>query len=354
MKILLTDRTMNGHRKIYMKCLSKIPKAEFYVLAPENIGVDASHFTKYRMSGKLKSARSYISWIRQIKRIVRENGVDVVHILDGDSVMRWFGAGFGSIGAPKLVITYHHFFAGKARKLSYRLMCGGKSRMCVAHTESVKKALQACGVNNITRCEYPAFDFADIADCDSVAAKKKMGVFPGTPVIGIIGGMSSYKNIIPFLETLQRCSSDFHLLICGRTGEVSEEEIRKATKSYQDRVTLKLKYLSKEEYEEAVVASDIIYCIYNHEFDGASGPLTDGVCAKKMILSCSHGSLGEIVRKYKLGVTAKCDDREDILRQTEQALKTAGNFQYSDIALKYRESLKPVLFQETYKRIYEC
>ena len=155
MKILLTDRTMNGHRKTYMEWLSRIPGAEFYVFAPENVGVNAAHYTEYCPSGELKTVSSYMDWIRKIKRIVREQSVDVVHILDGDSVMRWFGAGFGSIGAPRIVITYHHFFGGRARKLSYRLMCRGKSRVCVAHTESVEQALQACGVKNTACCEYP-------------------------------------------------------------------------------------------------------------------------------------------------------------------------------------------------------
>ena len=353
MKILLTDRTMNGHRKTYMEWLSRIPGEEFYVLAPENPGVDSTHFTEYSLSGNLKSINSYLDWIRQIKYVAKKNIVDIVHILDGDSVMRWFGIGFGSIDVPRMVITYHHFFFFFLRQISYRSMCRGESRVIVAHTEAVAKALRAYGIKNIARCEYPAFDFASIVGRDSATAKEKMGVPSKVPVIGIIGGMSSYKNIIPFLETMQNCSVNFHLLICGRTGEISEDDIRSVSEPYKDRVTLKLKYLSGDEYEEAIAASDIIYCIYGHEFNGASGPLTDGVCAKKIILSCSHGSLGAIVRENALGFTAECDDRADMLSKTERALHLVGSFHYNDAALKYRERLNPVLFQKTYKKIYE-
>lgn len=336
-----------------MKWLSRIPEIEFYILAPENVGVGEAYFTEYKSVKNLKAISSYLNWIRQIKCVVKENNVDVVHILDGDSVMQWFGMGFGYIGAPRMVITYHHFFAGKVRQISYWLMCRGKSRICTVHTEAVEKALRGYAIKNVERCEYPAFDFENISARNSIDSKERIGIPSEVPVIGIIGGMSSYKNIIPFLETMQECSVDFHLLICGKASEISEADIRKASEPYKDRVTLNLRYLSKEEYEEAITASDIIYCIYNHEFDGASGLLTDGVCAKKMILSCDHGSLGALVKEYALGFTAESNDKKDILRQTEQALHAVGKFRYSDTALKYREGLNPVLFQKTYKNIYE-
>ncbi len=352
MKVLLSERTLDGHRKTYMEWLAQIRGIEFYVLAPENPGIDGVRFTEMRQAGGLKSLKAYLKWVRQMREIVRRNQVDVVHILDGDSIMRWFGIGLGSIPAKQIIITYHHFFPGKLRKLSYRMMCRGTSRLCVAHTESVEHGIRHYGVKRVKLCEYPAFHFERIAKLDSVVCKTNWKLPTEIPVIGIIGGMCTYKNIIPFLETLQGCTSDFHLLICGDSGGISESEIRAAADAYRGRTTIKIRHLSEKEYEDAIGASDIIFCIYGHDFDGASGPLTDGVCAKKMILSCRHGSLGEIVTNHSLGLTAESSDREDMLRKTEKALSMVHEFTYNEEALRYRDGLRPLRFQEKYESIY--
>ena len=352
MRVLLAERALGGHRRTYMEWLSRMDGAEMFVLAPQNVGVEESHFFRFDSGIAGKSCKAYLAWIFQMRRIVKENRIDVVHILDGDSIMRYFGLGFACIGAKRMVITYHHFFQGWLRKLSYRRMCAGKNRACVGHTDSVCRALKKCGISNVARCAYPAFEFRSIACKDASACKRKFGLSEEVPVIGIVGGMMKYKNMIPFLETIQDCCTSFQLLLCGKAGDVTTEEIHQAVAPYQERVKSVLRTLTDEEYQEAIVASDITYCLYGHEFDGASGPLTDGVCARKMILSCKHGSLGEITSQNHLGVTAECDDRVEVLRQTELALSRAAGFQYSEVALRYRNSLDPACFLETYRRLY--
>lgn len=352
MKVLLCERSVDGHHKIYMEWLSKIPDIECYVLAPENVGVPIARFTQCAHCEDSKSMASYLEWVRQIRCVVKNNGIDVIHILDGDSIMRYFGLGFTSLGTKRIVITYHHFFPGMARKISYRMMCRGKTRSCVAHTESVHSALKAVGVKNVDKCEYPCFHFDRFASREPEKCKKRFGVPSDVPVIGIVGGMSPYKNMIPFLKTMQNCEENFHILICGKESGVKKEEIAEAVAPYADRVTANIRLLDQEEYEDAIVASDIIYCIYGHEFDGASGPLTDGVCAEKFILACKHGSLGEITSQNCLGLTAECEDSAQVLDQTVSALKQVKGFTYCEKAKRYREGLNPQVFQSVYWEIY--
>lgn len=352
MRVLLSERCFKGHRKIYMKWLSKIPDIEFYVLAPENIGVEEDHYYKYELTRGVKSLKDYLKWIILMKKIVKKENIDILHILDGDSIMRWFGLGISHIGVPKAVITYHHFFSGFARRISYRLLGRGMNRLCVAHTASVEQSLKSCGLKSVARCEYPAFSFDSIASRNPMECKIKYDIPLHVPTIGIIGGLNKYKNIIPFLEMLKDLDSDFYVLICGKDSEVTKDEIKKAIEPYSDRVTLCIKFLNEEEYKDAIVASDIIFCIYGYDFDGASGPLTDGVCAEKFILSCKHGSLGDIVSHNQLGLTADCSSKDDMLKQTKLAVRRANEFKYSDIANQYRDSLNPYIFQEVYKQIY--
>lgn len=353
MKVLLCERSLDGHRKIYLEQLSKIPTIDFYVYAPQNIGVKEDHYFELKWEKNLKSAKEYILWINHIKAIVKLYEIDIVHILDGDGLMRYLGVGFLSWDAKKLLITYHHFFPGTIRKISYRFMNIGKNSVSVVHTETLRKRFLSNGIKNVEVCTYPAFRFSSIAGRNTAECKSRLGIPQNIATIGIIGGMASYKNIIFFLKTLRKCQVRFHILIAGKmNGALFEEQLLDAINPYKENVTIIARKLTDDEYETAIVASDIIFCIYSRKFDGASGLLIDGVCAKKFILACEHGSLGKITSENMLGLTAECDDETAILNQTEIALTKGIGFKYCDAANKYRESLRPKNFIKRYTEIY--
>ncbi len=352
MKVLLCERNLGGHRKVYLKWLSQIEGLEFYSYAPENTGFPEDRYFPFPAGSDLRSYKEYISWVGQIRRIVKQNGIDVVHILDGDSLMRYFGYGLHMPGGCRVVITYHNFYSGLARRISYRLMNSGRNNSCVVHTGTLKRQMESAGLKQVAHCEYPAFEFYTMAGTDPAECKRSLGLCEDIPVIGIVGGLNKYKNILPFLRILGRCGKDFQLLICGKPSEVTGQEIEEAVAPYREKVHLLLRLLTDDEYRVAIAACDIIYSIYRRDFQGASGPLTDGVCCGKMILSSDHGSLGEITADHMLGITADVTDEGDILAKTESALDGALSFRYGEKAEAYRNSLKPEAFMETYKQIY--
>ena len=250
MKVLLSERNFNGHRKTYMEYLAKIQEVDFYVLAPENFGVESDHYFKYESIKETRNLKGYLNWILQMKTIAEEYQIEVVHILDGDSIMRWFGFGLSIIKAKKIIITYHHFFPGVMREVSYWLMCHNRKRWCVAHTVSVEQSLKKCGLKNVLHVEYPAFSFESIESRNSVLCKEKYKLPVDVPTIGVVGGLSTYKNIIPFLNVLSKVKEEFHLLICGKESGVNQEQLENAVRTYSDKVTMHIGFLSDDEYEE--------------------------------------------------------------------------------------------------------
>ncbi len=352
MKVLLCEKDFHGHRKGYLRWLSGIDGIDFFSFAPENTGLPDDRFFPFDDSIQINTFRDYAPWVKRIRQIALENRIDTVHILDGDSIMRHFGYGLQMPGGTRLLITYHNFYPGVARRISYRLMTLGKKHACVVHTESIKSQLRSIGVSDIFHCEYPSFDFERLSATDSAQSKREFGLSPDIPVIGIIGGLSSYKHILPFLRIMQGCRKEFQLLICGRPSDISPQEIENAAAPYKQKLHLIPRLLSEEEYRAAIAASDLIYSLYGTGFRGASGPLTDGVCCRKMILSCAHGSLSDMTSRHHLGVTADVTDDADILAKTETALSQALTFRYDETAEAYRALLKPGSFLATYKKIY--
>lgn len=93
-RVLLCERSLSGHRKQYLSWLASISDVEVFVCAPENIGMDTAHFMPLQPDEIGKNFRAYCLWVKKLRRIIQENNIDVVHILDGDSIMRYFGVGF--------------------------------------------------------------------------------------------------------------------------------------------------------------------------------------------------------------------------------------------------------------------
>lgn len=68
--------------------------------------------------------------------------------------------------------------------------------------------------------------------------------------------------------------------------------------------------MTDEEFEMAIQAVDAIVLPYRKTFNGASGPLGEGVAKGKMIIAANHGSLGDIVEKNHLGYTFESENIE--------------------------------------------
>ena len=352
LKVLLCERNFAGHRKIYFSYLKQIKNIDIYSYCPEKLD-NESFFCKYDEKNNLLG---YVKWILNIKKIVEDNKIDVVHILDGDSIMKYFGFLLNLIKCKKIIVTYHHLFSGKIRRISYKMMLKAKNRMAVVHTENVKKSLEKIINKEVQLCYYPSFDFDKIEKIDVLTAKNIWNCPVDIPTIGIIGGMCKYKNIIRFLNAVNEIDYEkinFHILICGKCVDITEKEIVEAIKSYKNHTTVLLRKLSDDEYQTAIVASDIIFNIYGKEFDGASGPMLDGIVAQKMILGCKHGSTGEIVEKNELGLISDCEDNDDIRNITENSLKMYSKFKYNELAENFKNELIPLNFQKKYNEIYK-
>ena len=88
-----------------------------------------------------------------------------------------------------------------------------------------------------------------------------------------------------------------------------------------------------------------------HRFDGASGPLTEGVNHKKMIIGPDHGSLGRIIEEHHLGYTF---ESENVL-SLHDVIKTAleDDFSYDETADEYRNSLSPDTMRKQYESLFD-
>lgn len=349
MKVLICEKSFKGHRKNYFEYLSSIDGIEIFGYGPENIGLDKGHFFKYDGKNNKYNIVLYLKWIGNIRKIVKEYNIELVHILDADTIMYFCGIGFSTIPA-KILLTYHHFYDVYYKKMTYHFML--RRAWGVVHTDRIKEEFEEIGINKIYVCNYPAFCYDILQKYNVASEKRRWNIDLSIPTIGIIGALNDYKNINEFLSIIRGSEKQFQVFIFGGICQIDEKELRHNISMLADKAVTYIKRPNDEEYLSAIVASDIIFCIYNKSFDGASGPLTDGVCTNKMILSCNHGSLGKIVSEHHLGYCADSENRLDILNKTEMAVEHLSSFSYDDTANAYKERLMPYHFRETYRHIY--
>lgn len=339
MKVLYVENLIMGHHFPYLQALSSSKEYESAVIIPTKAeGLSAKQYVFSKMDYHTKKISDYLECMHFIAKVAQEEQADIVHFLDGDKIMRYFGLGMGAIARKhRVVITYHHFFPGTVRKISYQLM--SRSRFPVVHTTEIQEAFHHYGLGHVTHIEYPSF-------LALPKAEKKNDV----PVIGMFGGTRYDKGLDILLAALAKVQSPFRLVVAGRAVDFTEKLIKEMSVSFIERLTLDLRFLTEEELASYWNMTDLVVLPYRAIFDGASGQLTEGVCRELPVIGPSHGSLGSIISKNHLGYTYRTEDVDDLAEKIEKVL--ADGFSYDDVAQAYKRQMSPERFCDDYLRLY--
>lgn len=357
MKILYVEHSLSGHRKKYLENLTNdFNKENCYtiIISPEdnnvlkkhrNIEIINSNFVKKR------TLLEYKKMLETVLRVANEEKVDIIHFLDGDLYYRFFGLYMNRLKKYKVIITFHHLYTYGWRKRAIKRILK-KIDYGVVHTQFLKEQFNKMRCNNIYHVEYPVFEYDKIISLNKNECRKNLGLNNNEIIITVLGGTHKYKGLNILLEALNSVNEDFRLLIAGKESDFSKEYIEQHISNYKEKVTLMLRRLSDEEYNSVLVSSDIIMLPYLKIFNGASGPLADGVVASKMIIGSDYGSLGDLINKNCIGYTFKIGDSDSLASLLESVLIN-NKFKYNDTAIKYKKSLHVDFFVDKYKKLYK-
>lgn len=357
MKILYVEHSLNGHRKKYLEKLTdNFNKENCYtiIISSEdnselkkyiNVEIINSNFTNKR------TLREYKKMLEAILKIANEKKVDIIHFLDGDLYYRFFGLYINKLKKYKVIITFHHVYMYGWRKRAIKEILK-KINYGVVHTQFLKEQFNKMKCNNIYHVEYPVFEYNRIVNLKKNQCRKALGLNSDERVIAVLGGTQKYKGLNILLEALNTVNKDFKLVIAGKESDFSKEYIEEHIANYKSKVCLILKKLSDEEYNNVLVAADIIALPYLKVFNGASGPLADGVVASKMIIGSDYGSLGNLIENNHIGFTFSTGDSESLSELLNNVI-CEKNFKYDNIALKYKKNLNVEIFKKRYNNLYK-
>ena len=347
MKILFVDFDISGHHGIYLNTLlGEAPEDSVLVLPHKVEGFCENQYCIKELDRNM-SFGQYRKALKDLNEIANIEKPDVIHILSGDFLYRFFGFGLDNLYKPVLV-TFHHMIFNGIRNISYKrifkmINCG------IVHTDYIRSQSNRIGIKNVRKIEYPCFE--KVLDIDNKLLRGKYGIPNGKKILLAFGGTRYDKGLDILLSALKGVKPTFHLVIAGKTEDFSKEFIDEQIKGYKENVTYHLDYIEEEKMEELFALCDIVILPYRRKFAGASGPLAAGVANGKMIIAPDHNSIGNIVAENHLGCTFKVEDVDDLRREIQQALK--DDFIYDDNALNYKKSLSKENFIHEYNELYK-
>ncbi|HIT65721.1 MAG TPA: glycosyltransferase family 4 protein [Candidatus Merdisoma merdipullorum] len=342
MKIMYVDTSINGHHLLYLNHLLQAVSDDSFAVLPELTDKIQGRI-RTAGNGSVRGFEEYGSWMKELRGIAVEEKPDIIHFLDGDSIMRHLGRGFARFRDSGIVITFHHLFKGKMREISMKRMLH-YADAGVVHTENILHQIESFGCDNVKCVPYPCF--LDTVPETSGAYRNE------PPILLALGGTRYDKGLDILLNALKHIDIPFRLIIAGKSEHFDETFIRNCTEKYRDSVEICLHFLDDEEIKRILEKSDIIVLPYRKIFDGASGPMCEGIYLGKTIIGPAHGSLGEMIQKTHTGYTFESENAESLSECIEYALKNPCI--YDEIALQAQRSLDPKLFAEKYMNIYHA
>lgn len=351
MKILFVETGAGGHHPSYLHGLLEIQGIEAVVYTAEAYNDLPCKQVIHEMDWSKKSFLQYARWINEVSHIAEREQVSCIHFLDGDTIMRYFGWGIGSLYKWKVIVTFHGLWIGWFRISSYRAMLRGRNRVGVVHTKFIEEQFGKYGINNVRRVEYPVFAYKNLCGIDSKHARDYYHIATPYKVFGILGSEAAYKGMDTLIDAVSLLRTPIAILIAGNWNA----DVLRPLKSYADdgRIQLftQLHTLSQQEYEYAIGACDFILLPYKKYFNGASGPLAEGVVADKIIVGSNHGSIGQIIENNVLGYSFDAERPDKLADAIERAL--SEDFVRTKEYVNYQQSLSPDYFRQAYLEIYE-
>lgn len=345
MKVLFVDNKLTGHHVAYAKKLSTSQLITPLFSLPQKCTILDGDQTVIKSNPD--SLWGYIRWLQEIRKVAKGNKVDVIHFLYADVLYKGFGIGLRKLKKYRVIGTFHQVRRSLLRDLSRKFIFK-KINCGVVHTNQLKTLLKECNIKNIRHIEYPRFNTS--VEVTEEYAKTYFSIPRDTTTLVALGGTRRDKGLDILLEALKGVSQPFHLLIAGKEEAFTRSFIEEKISHYKDKVTIILKFLSDDEMNLALTAADVVVLPYRKTFDGASGPLADGVWNKKLILGSNHGSLGNIIESNHLGLTFETENIHDLRCKIERLLHE--DIRWNEDSDKYRKQLDPDYFLRMYEKVY--
>jgi len=161
--------------------------------------------------------------------------------------------------------------------------------------------------------------------------REALGVEPGRIVLLQFGAVVARKGVFDVFDAAHQLSSDMAgkitLLLVGpvprHVKAKFQSEIARLRRLTDVQVLIEERFIPDEEIQAYFQASDVVLTLYRRHV-GMSAVLVRSAAAGKPVISSGYGLLGELVRRWHLGVTVEDSASESIVSVMENLVRNGS------------------------------
>lgn len=171
-----------------------------------------------------------------------------------------------------------------------------------------------------------------LSDCTREIQENNLGnqlkIAPDKKVFLLFGSLSQRKGIFQLLQSIELLPVELcpHLclLLVGQTPLQEQTkidvEIERISRSYSVQIIKNYQYISEADVRAYFQLADVVLAPYQNHV-GMSGILLLAASNQKPVLSTDYGLMGEVVRRYQLGLTVNSTIPREIARGITQFIR---------------------------------
>lgn len=344
MRILFVDDKVDGHHNKYLSGIIERQSYNFVLIA-------SSKFEKIECKQYItglwpsKNPIKYLFFLLFVAYVARKEKVDLIHFLTLDTFIRYGGFGFCFLNKYKKTGSLHKVRTDIKHIIGIRLL-STKLKTIVVHSKFLSNQLNQIRVYNTKVINYPSFHSCLM---DKAGARMFFGFANSYPILLCIGATRYDKGLDILLSSLQKIKMNYNLFIAGQEDYFNSEFIQNCTRNIKNKIII-LKELSDQEYNCAIRATDFVIIPYRNVFNGASGPLCDGVFDGKIIIGTDKNNIGFLISNYHLGYVFESENSQSLSKTIELAL--TNSFKKDKEYTFYQKTLSPETFNFEYNHLF--
>jgi glycosyltransferase involved in cell wall biosynthesis len=362
MKIILVDFFVDGHHVEYAAHLGRYfveqgHNTTFVTWRSDDrlrplleLGVELRSVTETGVlaSDTLRMIPQLTNALRQCFQIAKSEGAAIIHILQMDRAIMlplWCNLTldgldlpiFGTLHAPFHFINNPHLTPSQklyhrlVRKALKSLLKTGKLATLFVHTQHIKEiVLHTLGTDRIEdRVGVIPNPLTDLTyrsgqDSSKEACRMLLGLPEDRVVLLFFGQLREEKGPDILLEAVQSLPAEVLVIFAGAPTGIfarrkwDEEALRRGVAA---KIRLDLGYVPNELASAYFRAADAVVLPYRRSFIAVSGVLQWAAAAHKPVIASDVGEVGDLVKRYQLGLVAEAEEPKALAAAIGRYLK---------------------------------
>jgi glycosyltransferase involved in cell wall biosynthesis len=176
-------------------------------------------------------------------------------------------------------------------------------------------------------------EIPDVEESQVESLRNNLDIHPDRKVFLLFGSIDGRKGIYKLLESLQFISPKLCqkvcLLIVGRASDSTQKKIAKLVNSVCQHQPVQIithfEFVNNQEMQVYYQLAGVALALYQRHV-GMSGILLLAAAAQTPVLSTDYGLMGELVRRYQLGLTVDSTNPEAIAQGLTRILTSSKPF----------------------------